>query len=439
MKNRHIPLILLLALTFAFVLGVLQLFKLRFETGDVYPPYSTLRADPLGASAIYESLDEVPGISVSRDFRPTDEMPEGKGTAYLHLACSRNDWDELDEDSFKEIETFVKAGGRLVIAFFPETIKPHQSHFARKSKEDAKKPDEQNTGQEKSKAKSGTRVKRRKKAGDKNDQMFHLVSLAKRWGIGFDVKSMKTGAEGTYEPLTVANRNEPSLPELMTWHSGVVMTNLDEAWRVIYARDRDAVLAERHFGSGTVVFSTDSYFLSNEAMQKDRHAELLAWVVGPCRQVMFDEAHLGIVNNPGVAALLRKYRLHGLVAGFLLLAALFIWKNSMGFGPEREGEEAESFVAGKDSAAGFVNLLRHHIKPQNLLNTCVTEWKKSQAKGKFSSARIQRVDAFMQTENALPSKERNPVQSYQAICALLKKGPEFQVSNPKSPANTKTL
>jgi hypothetical protein len=217
------------------------------------------------------------------------------------------------------------------------------------------------------------------------------------------------------------------------------MTNLDSAWRVIYTRGPDAVLAERRWGRGTVVFSTDSYFLSNEAMRKDRQAGLLAWVIGSCRQVTFDEAHLGILENPGIAALLRKYQLHGLVAGLLLLAGLFIWKNMAGFGPARETETAGAFVAGKDSASGFVNLLRHHIRPQELLNTCVAEWIKSQPKGKFSALRMERVEAFLRSESATPPRERDPVRAYQTICVLLKRGPELPVPNPESKSSPQNI
>ena len=55
MKHRA-PIILFGLCAVAFVLGVLQLFRLRFEQGDVYPPYSTLRADPLGSMALYERI-----------------------------------------------------------------------------------------------------------------------------------------------------------------------------------------------------------------------------------------------------------------------------------------------------------------------------------------------------------------------------------------------
>ena len=39
-----------------FCYGVAHLLVLRFQTGDVYAPYSTLRSDPLGTRVLFESL-----------------------------------------------------------------------------------------------------------------------------------------------------------------------------------------------------------------------------------------------------------------------------------------------------------------------------------------------------------------------------------------------
>ena len=54
--KKNFPMITLAIGATLFVLGVIYLFLLRFEAGDVYPPYSSLRADPLGTMAWYESL-----------------------------------------------------------------------------------------------------------------------------------------------------------------------------------------------------------------------------------------------------------------------------------------------------------------------------------------------------------------------------------------------
>jgi len=61
-------------------------------------------------------------------------------------------------------------------------------------------------------------------------------------------------------------------------------------------------------------------------MVKDRHSDFLAWLVGPSKTVVFDEAHLGTVERSGVSGLMRKYRLYWFVTGLIALAGLFIWK-----------------------------------------------------------------------------------------------------------------
>ena len=60
----------LVALPVIFLAGLAQLFLLRFETGDGLPPYSSLRTDPLGTKALYESLDRIESVAVSRNYRP---------------------------------------------------------------------------------------------------------------------------------------------------------------------------------------------------------------------------------------------------------------------------------------------------------------------------------------------------------------------------------
>jgi len=60
--------------------------------GEVYPAYSSLRADPLGAMAFYESLESIPGISARRDFSDSNRLPEEPQTVYLHLASPRYEW-----------------------------------------------------------------------------------------------------------------------------------------------------------------------------------------------------------------------------------------------------------------------------------------------------------------------------------------------------------
>ena len=54
--KRRLPILLLAACSVGFAIGLFQLFRLRFAVGDVYPEYSSLRSDPVGTMAFYESL-----------------------------------------------------------------------------------------------------------------------------------------------------------------------------------------------------------------------------------------------------------------------------------------------------------------------------------------------------------------------------------------------
>ena len=57
-------------------MGLVYLFMLRFEAGDVLPAYSSLRADPLGAKAFYQSLEHLDSLAVSRNFGRLEMLDE---------------------------------------------------------------------------------------------------------------------------------------------------------------------------------------------------------------------------------------------------------------------------------------------------------------------------------------------------------------------------
>jgi hypothetical protein len=401
--SKHIPIVILFGCAALFVFGLVQLFELRFATGDVYPAYSSLRADPLGTMAFYESLGKIPGLSVRRDFSDSDQLPTEPRTVYLQFAGSSYDLDWLPDDSVHEIEDFLARGNRLVIAFSPETGRFGQDG------------DESASGNGKS-GKMATPKSHKKKNVLPGEDAY--TSLADKWNFHVDFKKLASDGD-SYSPVQVINATNLLLPGKLDWHSATVFTRWDQAWQPIYLRGKDAVVMERHFAHGSVVLATDSYFASNEAMEKDRHADLLAWLIGPDSHVVFDESHFGIVDTGGVATLMRQYRLQGLMAGFILLAGLFIWKNSTSLVPPPEDEEEQRFVTGKDSASGFVNLLRRSIAPRDLLAACFTAWKKSGAAGRFSTARFQQAEAVFNSENAAAGKDRQPVSAYVNISKIL--------------------
>jgi hypothetical protein len=405
--KRYFPNIVLLGCAAVFAIGCVYLFELRFEAGDIYPPYSTLRADPLGAMALYESLEKMPGVSVRRDFSDSNKLPEDRQTVYLHLAGDPYEWEFLPPEMYHDIQGFLARGGRLAITFFPEA-----------EEEIFNFNDETNRSEsDKAREKRMTQPKQQPKKVDDSDEGESYISLEREWNFGTDVFKLEQDGDH-YLPVTVFKKADLPLPDTVQWHSGIVFTRPGHEWQVVYARGTNAVVIERKFGTGSVVMATDSYFISNEAMSRDRHADLLAWFIGGNKNVVFDEAHLGIVETSGVAALMRKYRLEGLAGGLILLAVLFIWKNSTSLVPPMGDGKPEQFVTGKGSAEGFVNLLRRSVARRDILATCFAEWKKSVApRGKNLTSRFQQAEAIFAAEMSNTSPDT--IETYKKISETL--------------------
>jgi hypothetical protein len=400
--KKHSAKWLLLFGAAAFAVGMFELFKLRFEAGDMYPPYSSLRADPLGTMALFESLGRLPGVTVTRDFSSVDTLPDGRGSTYLHLAATREEWMGIPEEAIQEIKNYVLSGGRLVIAFLPETSRAFPSirrGFAGRTPPPAPKPGAKT-------AASGL--------------------FQDRWGVEFGFQPLQSGEAGAYKPVRVENRTGQALPDSLDWHSGMTFTNLNPAWSIIYSRGKNPVMIERNFGPGSVVLMSDCFCLSNEAMVADRQPRLLAWLMGTANSIQFDEAHLGLVESPGVSTLLRQYRLGGLVLGLVLVVILFIWQHSTSFLPGIDHGQAQDELAGREAAAGLVNLLRRNIAPSALLRVCFDQWTKSLARtGAHSIARVDEAQAVFKAEVSQVKSSRDPVQAYRQIRRALK-GPEHR-------------
>jgi hypothetical protein len=383
MKRSYAALLLITA-ALLFASGLILLFELRYEAGDVYPAYSSLRSDPLGTMGFYESVGGLAVFTVYRDTSETNGLPDGNGMTYFYIALPFGQWRALPDEVFHQMELFAAGGGRLVLTIFPQGAKSFLPERNRETKEEKPKP----------------------------------TPNRDRWGADFTIMDLEHQHD-EYEPAVVQNKTTLPLPQSLMWHSGVVATNLSPGWETIYARESSPVVIERHIGRGTVVIATDSYFLSNEAMQRDRHADLLAWLIGSNRTVAFDEAHLGVTETAGIATLMRRYRMQWFVAALIVLAGLFIWKNSVSLIPLSAGMKSD-YIVGKDAAAGFINLLRRGIHAQDLLALCFKEWKTALGtNARISARRIEQAQKIVESENARPAKERNPVQAYRDISQIL--------------------
>lgn len=438
--NRRANLLLAVAavLLAGFGLGVTHLFQLRFDAGDIYPPYSSLRADPLGTRALLESLEAIPGVTATALLDPLPKAGGGRDTTLLVLGTSHHAVEQMSRQDVRDLEQFMREGGRVVFAFHPFAVESRYRQLEaertakRQSEADAKEP------------KSPPKSRKRGKDDERTPEALRPVKLREQWAVAFATRDLDTDDAGVARPATTERVSGPgSLPAQIVCRTALHFTGLDGRWRTNYARiesiakrEREVggpwrtnhtraalpVVIERDFAKGSLVFCADSYPFSNEALRKDRQTALLAWFLGANHRVVFDETHLGVENQPGVATLARRYRLHGLFGALVVLAVLFVWKNATSLVPphEEDGIEIGGHVAGKDSASGFVNLLRRSIPPSALLGTCFAEWRKSHAHANSHLAgKSQRMEAVVQAQAALPARERRPADAYLEVSRIL--------------------
>jgi len=327
---------LVLALALAFAFGLVQLFRWRFEAGDVYPQYSSLRTGPMGTQALFESFQAIRGVSVSRNYQPLERLKPSGGTIF-YLGVDSDALGPADLDNFDKL---TAGGARLVIGLLPVLDLPPVV------------------------------VTRR-------------VQL-KPWGV----------------TLALAEQNPKRVSNLLYFIAS-------KDWSVARATSGHAVLIERKFGKGSVVLAADGYPMSNQALMFDRDAGLLSWFAGANRRLVFDESHFGVTETGSVAALGRRYHLHAFLAALLLLAVLFIWKNSTPLVPPSPVEHSAAPAAQSWGMPPY--LLRRAAPPAELMGACLNEWRKSLPIGpRYSGEKLQRVEEIAHSEH-------DPVKAYRAI------------------------
>ena len=431
-----------------FAAGVLRLFELRFDVGDVYPLYSTLRSDPLGAKAFFASLDALPGRRAERSLQPlaslgteplcpADRDNGERGFTCFYLGADANDWPYLfDPEAAARLETIMNRGGRVVVTFQPtRTVPSVESLSAARS---AHSP-------------GGNSSPRQGPAARRVAKRAAMPDLIARWGIDFRRRSARSDTRGTDathtlpgatpapEPTEYASP-DPALAgdpgpdgafaagqEAVAWHSALdfrtdTVPGALLRWSRLYARLGRPVVVSRPFGlaGGRLVLVGDSYFLSNEGLRDDPAPALLAALVGRGQRAIFDESHLGLNEEPGLATLARRYRLQGAIAALGLLVALFVWRNVVSLVPVRpaaggEGEGAE-VITGHSAGTGYLNLLRRSVRPRDLPATCLAQWESGAAPRPPGAP--ERLRAMLAEQAALPARRRSSAATlYRAMCA----------------------
>ena len=493
-KKARLPLLLFVVLASIGAFALIHVIALRVGGGDMYPPYSSLRADPLGSKALYESLETLPGLSVRRLQNSNEALPAGLDGAYLRLGIQSEAPFAMEPTERDALLAFAARGGRVVFAFAPileapdwlrdcEPAQPHSlsampslplpdtppvnGPASTPAVAPASAPVQQ-TGeapaatpaaapaalppaspppacepQEQDEKPLPGRVPRRSAPGEsaakesppeakeaspkKSRQPAHLSRLKSFtadqegvWGLRLHFMNLQAAAENDGDDIATAGApgDDPALPKTIPQYSALWFEPRAPEWRVLYSKHKRPVLIERDWGAGKIILLADAYPFSNEAMLQDRQTALLLRLIGPAREIVFAETQLGLHSEPGVVNLIHRYRLDGFLAGLLLLALLYLWKNARGPVPPAIFSEAEAgLVSGRGFAAGLLTLLRRSLPASKILPAALAEWQRHRAASGRAAAALDRSRLALIETTARSGGD--PLTSYNRIHDLI--------------------
>jgi hypothetical protein len=386
----------------AFLAGLAALLMLRFESGDVYPPYSSLRSDPLGTRALFESLDTLAPGTVRRWYRSPDQVDLEPGTT-LFLCGLPPGMAALRGPIGKRLmDRLATDGGRVVITFGDRAQaqeKPEPEEKTQSVEDDTTSAEPQLNADEADE----------EKIWDAAENLGITIALARR---------------GVSEPVAHLAATMPlaGLPATVPWHGAQYFQVANADWRSIYFIDRTdrPVLVRCAWGRGELVLAADSFLLSNEALRNKRATPLLAWLLPPDQRIIFDEFHHGIARQPGIATLARKYGLEKILGALVIVGLLFVWRQSATFVPPAAPpglQDEDRAITGGDSVQGLVSLMQRHIPAQQLISICFSTWQAGPAARQVNAERLTMARQWLEEHTAI---RHDPVAAYGHIVHLLK-------------------
>lgn len=276
--NKTVLWVAALIIAALFVWGLEQLAVAPLESGEIYPPYSSLRSDPLGTKALYESLEGLNDLHVTRLYKPRTEL--APGSTLLVLGLGPVAWDEISQKTLTQYENLVAKGGRLILGFVPV--------YAPKNK-------------------------------------LEYPLLKDRWDVVFKYSVDDDDVDTNDIPRDSDLYFDPG-----------------KEWTVTKLDDEVPIVVERKFGAGTIVLVAQTFPLSNQGLRESRDAGFISNLMSDSRNIFFDENHFGLQDTGSVTVLMRKYHLEPAIGVLLVTALLFLWRSASSLLPPTRSNHVEA-------------------------------------------------------------------------------------------------
>mgnify|MGYP005844523247 CR=1 FL=1 len=405
MDNRRFSIALFLLALLALIGGLAWLINLRFESGRAYALRSSLRSDPLGSKALHDAYAQLPGLKVERNFTPLVQLPALSPEAAL-LMLNTSGWQMHRLADFDRIVDFVEDGGQLIIALNPDQVA--YAHL----EDDTANPDDTDpdADSEETNEKPERSIHTRR-SGEENEVFWAGLALQ---------RGKHAGGEAERASATAAN-----LPEQIPWRAGGILVEFDDAvWSPVYQIEEAVVAAQRAIGEGRVIVMTDDYLFSNEALLQHRYPQLLAWVLGDQRKLIFEETHLGVSERTGVATLMRRYGLEGFAIAFAGLMTLVVWRGASPLLPPFGGRARDAVIRSEHSLeAGLSDLIGRSVPTKSMPRLAFEAWKQSfvhtEAQRRFYAETLHEIETLLQAQEKLAPRHRKPAETHLKIKSII--------------------
>ena len=441
----------LILLGVALTVGFFEILEKRFAEGGLYPHYASFRSDPMGTSAFYEALERIEDFEVSRNISDLNTLKGLDGdTAILLVGYPREGFDSLRAPESSAVMKAVEEGGRLVITMNPELV-PEMFKPTLAAEEDdwidrrrrireerlskAREAGEKAGEKAEKEAESGAKEKVKDEAvaekeedeeEEEEREMERVLGPLFMTRVGFDFTPLEGFARPEQgwvtNPGDTVNGVAPGA--LPNWRSQYRFSLEDPAWKAVGLVDEKPVVIERALGKGTIVLTSDSYFISNESLNAGTGPEFLLWLIGGKSRVIFDETIHGSEETGGAMKLIRRYRAHGVFFGLFVFLILWAWRSASSLVPgsddlDRGIVSSGGAVVGEETGSGFIRLLRRSVPSVSLLSQCVDVWKRTLSVTP-SEETEKRVDQILERHRSDP-RRFGLIEGYTAITDLLRK------------------
>lgn len=407
MKKATLQLLVILLLSSAFVVLGTRVFSTRFESGDLYPKYSTFRPDPFGSRVLLKTFSQLKGLTVdvASDSVLFEKETEGEGRVIFVLGLPV--WSRYFPFAASEtLERLAGEGATVVIAAAvpPGALNPTE---ASNESDDAEAEREE------------------ERAGDRDanegPEWVPIETWMNSQSIGIFVMDSELLREAEQGERIVSRPSVSYLKEPLNLSQPIGLEfEEDGEWRSLFEYEGNAVAAERTIGKGRLVLFADTYPFSNEGILNSANTELFAWIVKGKRRVTFYENHLGVETYYGLIALARLYGFDAVLILFAVASAAFVWRGSFSPLPKRDSIDSESGLIDIDAVdSGLNGLLVRSIDRQSLGSAIYGRWKRTLSGRRLSKEKDQKVAEALQTYKSSEMKPNDLTGFYNTVVSIL--------------------